>query len=137
MTVQLTKYFHVDGNSGAGCNAIAPINGSHSMWCGQWATTAEPWCGWAALPGYGLNWNQSLETTISTVTGISFTIAWDSEPGYDYTYVEWWDPVNHRWAEDKTVNGARDSTMGPADRSLKRPPQLPRASPGQRRSVST
>ena len=53
MTVQITKYFHVDGNSGTGCNAITPINGSHSMWCGQWATTAMPWCGWATLPGYG------------------------------------------------------------------------------------
>ena len=116
MTVQPFKYFHVDGSGGAPCNAITPVNGTKSMWCGQWATTATPWCGWATLPGYGSNWNQSLETTISTVTTVSYTIVWDSEPGYDFTYVEWWDPVNHNWVADVTVNagaGAYDGTGGP------------------------
>ena len=116
MTTQAFKYFHVDGSGGAPCHGIAPLNGTKSMWCGQWATTAEPWCGWETLPGYGINWDQSLGTTVSTVSTISYTISWDSEPGYDFTYVEWWDAVNSRWVADPNVNSAAgfyDGAGGP------------------------
>jgi hypothetical protein len=114
MTTQIAKYFHVAGTPG-GCEAITPINGTKSMWCGQWPTTAEPWCGWAALPGYGNGWDQSLEATVNA-TSVGYTIAWDSEPGYDFAYVEWWDPVNSEWTADATVNGGQgsyDATGGP------------------------
>jgi hypothetical protein len=94
-------YFHVDG---PGCNGVSAINGAKSMWCGQWATSEDPWCGWATLPGYGNRWNQRLEASVSA-TSVSYTIEWDSEPGYDYTYLEWWEPVNGKWVRDTGVNG--------------------------------
>ena len=108
LTSQPLTYFHVDGSGGAPCHAITPVNGSKSMWCGQWATTAEPWCGWQTLPGYGSNWDQSLVATVNAST-VTYTMVWDSEPGYDFTYVEWWDPVNAAWARDATVNGGQGS----------------------------
>jgi hypothetical protein len=115
MTGQLATYWHVDGI--APCNSIPPINGTKSMWCGQWATTADPWCGWGSLPGYGNNWDQSLATNVgNTVNSVTYTIRWDSEPGYDFTYVEWWDPVNLVWVADPLVNGGTGSyTSGPAN----------------------
>ncbi len=98
------EFFHVDGDAGGGCNGIPPISGSHSMWCGKEATTQSPFCSWITLPGYGNNWNQTLSTTINA-SGLTYDIAWDSEDGYDYTYVEWWDAAYHRWRVDQTVNG--------------------------------
>ena len=121
---QLATYFHVDGNAPQGtsamlplCNNITPINGQKSMWCGQWITTADPWCGWTDLPGYGNSWDQSLITNVGlTVNSVTYTIMWDSEPGYDFTYVEWWDPVNLIWVKDPLVNGATgEYTSGPAN----------------------
>jgi hypothetical protein len=104
ITEQLTKYFHVDGSGGAPCHGIAPVNGAKSAWCGQWATSADPWCGWATLPGYGVNWDQSLESTV-TGASVTYTMSWDSEPGYDFTYLEWWDTANSAWVSDPSVNG--------------------------------
>ena len=121
-TAQLKTYFHV---AGTGCSdAITPINGSKSMWCGQWTSTLEPWNCWATLPGYGNSWDQSLETTVSSVTSVAYNIAWDSEPGYDLTYAEWWDPVNSEWVPDPTVNGnagSYDAAGGPLSESLTSP----------------
>jgi hypothetical protein len=116
ITTQLKKYWHVDGNGAAPCHALTPLNGTKSMWCGQWATTTAPWCGWATLPGYGANWDQSLGTAASNVNTISYTISWDSEPGYDFTYIEWWDATNSSWVADPAVNagvGFYDNAGGP------------------------
>jgi hypothetical protein len=102
-TAQLKTYWHV---AGAGCSdAITPINGNKSMWCGQWTSALEPWNCWASLPGYGNSWDQSLETTVSSVSTVSYKIRWDSEPGYDWTYPEWYDPLNNQWVADATANG--------------------------------
>jgi hypothetical protein len=123
VTTQLAKYWHVDGSAGAPCNAITPIAGTKSMWCGQWATVAAPWCGWATLPGYGTNWDQSLASTVNDVS-ITYTIAWDSEPGYDYTYVEWWDATNSAWVADPLANlgiGAYDGAGVPQTETLASP----------------
>ena len=119
-TSQLKKYWHVDGDGGAGCKGKAPIRGTKSMWCGQWATTESPWCGWATLPGYGSNWDQSLSSTVFGTT-LTYTIAWESEPGYDRTYVEWWDPANTQWVADANANngtGVFDGAGGPLTESL-------------------
>jgi len=50
-------------------------------------------CGWASAPGYGNNWDQRLDLPPITWTGLSgvviqFRYRCDSEPSYDYTYVE-------------------------------------------------
>jgi len=57
------------------------------MWCG----TDDP----ALLltpPGYGNNWVQYLTKTVELPEATSATLAllmrWDSEPGYDYTYIQ-------------------------------------------------
>ena len=103
MTAQLKTYFHV---AGAGCSdPITSINGTKSMWCGQWTTTLDPWRCWASLPGYGNSWDQSLETTVSSVSTMTYKIAWDSEPGYDFTYAEWRNPTNNEWVVDAAANG--------------------------------
>jgi hypothetical protein len=114
LTAQLGTYFHVDG---PGCNGVAAINGAKSMWCGQWATTAVPYCGWASLPGYGNNWDQSL--VASGASSISYTCVWDSEPGHDRTYVEYWDIVGSVWVA-LPVNGGvgyYDGVGGPVTES--------------------
>jgi hypothetical protein len=104
MTAQPKKYWHVAGPS---CpDAITPIAGAKSMWCGQWPCAgADPWCGWASAPGYGNYWDQSLESTVSNITMLSYEIAWESEAGYDFAYIEWWDAVNHQWTTDVNANG--------------------------------
>jgi hypothetical protein len=115
MTTQIATYFHVAG-SAIGCDAITPIAGTKSMWCGQWPTTADPWCGWGSLPGYGNNWDQSLEAQhVSTLT---YSIVWDTEPGYDFVYLEWWDPLYYpTWVKDATVNGGQGSYDDSGSRS--------------------
>jgi hypothetical protein len=122
MTAQVKSYWHV---AGAGCSdAITPINGSKSMWCGQWTTTVDPWRCWASLPGYGNNWDQSLETTVSSVTSVAYKIRWESEPGYDYTYPEWYDPVISEWVADAAANGGAGGYTdagGPLSESLTSP----------------
>jgi hypothetical protein len=122
MTLQIAKYFHVAGAPG-GCEAITPINGNKSMWCGRWPTTGDPWCGWVSLPGYGNDWVQYLEST-ENATSVTYKIAWDSEPGYDYTYVDWWDAAHSRWVTDANANGATggfDGNGGPLTETLTSP----------------
>jgi hypothetical protein len=114
VTAQIATYLHVAG-SAVGCDAITPIAGTKSMWCGQWSTTEEPWCGWVSLPGYGDNWDQSLEA--QNVSTLSYAIAWDCESGYDFAYLEWWNPGNSTWVRDGTVNGGQGSYSGSNSRS--------------------
>ena len=95
-------YFHVAGSPGS-CDPISPIAGTKSMWCGVWPTSADPWCGWVSLPGYGNSWDQSLEA--QGVSTLSYSIEWDTEPYLDFAYLEWWDSANHTWVSDNTVNG--------------------------------
>jgi hypothetical protein len=115
MTAQIATYFHVDGPA---CNGVAAINGAQSMWCGQWATTSEFYCGWAALPGYGNNWEQSLISRTAAGFGgssITYVCEWDSEPGYDFTYLEYYDQVGGSWVGLPVNGGAGyyDGSGGP------------------------
>jgi hypothetical protein len=104
LTPQIARYFHVAGSPG-GCDPITPVSGARSMWCGKWSTTEDPWCGWAALPGYGNLWDQSLEST-EAGSSISYTIAWETEAGYDYVFVEWYDSTGYDdWVPDWNANG--------------------------------
>jgi hypothetical protein len=93
------------------------------MWCGKWSTAEDPWCGWAVLPGYGNSWDQSLESTV-TGSSVTYTIKWDTEPGYDFTYVEWWDAANSLWIEDPSANGDTggfEGSGGPVTETLTSP----------------
>ncbi|MEJ2720319.1 MAG: hypothetical protein P8181_04165 [bacterium] len=55
------------------------------MWCG----TDGTWM--VSGPGYGNNWKQYMHKSFTLGSGpqqLSYEIQWDTEPGYDYVYVE-------------------------------------------------
>jgi hypothetical protein len=114
ITAQLKAYFHVDGPL---CNGAVAVSGNQSMWCGEWPSSGDPWCGWGTLPGYGNSWSQALVSgDVPVAATLSYTTIWDSEPGYDYTYVQYWDNVNLQWVDIAGVNagaGAYDGSGGP------------------------
>jgi hypothetical protein len=93
-TAQLGIFFHVadvtELNGGIFGN-LGPLAGTKSMWCGVAPTATVPFCGWANLPGYGNDWYQLLQS--SALGGdsvvVTYKVFWDSEPGYDQTFVEW------------------------------------------------
>ncbi|UCH85235.1 MAG: hypothetical protein JSW50_05975, partial [Candidatus Latescibacterota bacterium] len=119
-TAQLKTYFHVDGDDALddGCHTITPVNGQKSMWCGQWVTTQEPWCGWSTLPGVGNSWDQRLvsDTLACDTLSWSWTVEWDSEPYYDFTYAEYLDTDGDIWIELPVNSGAGhyDGVGGPS-----------------------
>jgi len=87
--------FHIENFVGMGGNYqgnVGVLIGSQTLWCGARATTTNPLCGYASLPGYGNSWNQAFCTKVCVATGagasISFEADWDSEPGYDATTLE-------------------------------------------------
>ncbi len=88
-------YTHVDdfAGLGGGYNGLlfAP-GGNQAMWCGLAPNPADPvLCGYATLPGYGNRWQQFLTTSspaVGTGLTLSFAIHYDSEPGYDFTFLE-------------------------------------------------
>jgi hypothetical protein len=94
LNAQIATFFHVaDGTElgGGTFGNLLPLNGSKSMWCGVAPTTAAPFCGYATLPGYGNDWDQRLESVLvaGDSVAITYTVFWDSEPGYDGTVVEY------------------------------------------------
>ena len=94
VTDQIAAFFHVaDGAEldGGQFGNLLPLSGAKSMWCGQDASTAVPYCGYASLPGYGNDWDQILESALLAGDSISlsYKVFWDSEPGYDGTVVEY------------------------------------------------
>jgi hypothetical protein len=89
-------YFHVDDFSGLGggtYGGLVPIEGSQSLWCGARADGSSPiLCSYADLPGYGNSWYQqfaSAEISHSGDVTLEFLAHYDSEPGYDYTYIQY------------------------------------------------
>ncbi|MEJ2722906.1 MAG: hypothetical protein P8181_17475, partial [bacterium] len=120
---QWATYFHVDGNAPGdpGCHAVQPVSGAKSMWCGQWATSADPYCSWLTLPGYGNSWDQSLvsEPVVSDTIQWSWTAVWSSETGFDFTYAEYYDAVAMAWVALPVNGGAGyyDGNGGPLSES--------------------
>jgi len=64
------------------------VNGNYSMWCGTTFAGGDQ--------GYGNSWNQNLVFTYQVPdNSVASTVVWsliaqiDSEPGYDFTYIEW------------------------------------------------
>ncbi len=95
-TEQTGVYFHVDDFAGLGGGSfgrLVPIEGAQSMWCGTRPDTSGLLlCRYATLPGYGNNWNQMFTTSaclnVAGDVALDFLIAWDTEPDYDYVYIE-------------------------------------------------
>ncbi len=102
--------FHVDGSvaGGAGCCPIVPVTGVKSMWCGACPSADEIYCGYSSLPGYGNSWYQSLitQTLACTTLSLTYTAVWDSEPAYDFTYVQYWDGTSEAWVDLPVDGGA-------------------------------
>jgi len=113
---QIKTFWHVaDGTEldGGTHGNLLPLAGARSMWCGQDDTSEPTLCGYATLPGYGNSWNQHLVSDV--LDGDSVTVIYktffDSEPNYDFTYVEYtfdggatWNP----FAVNSTYSSAPD-----------------------------
>jgi len=95
-TQQVDEYWHVDdfvGLSGGDYGLLNPLEGGKSAWCGARPNSADiNVCGYGSPPGYGNNWEQFFGSTCFAVTGnveLNFLVAWDSEPGFDVTTIEY------------------------------------------------
>jgi hypothetical protein len=95
-TAQIDTFFHVDdfvGLGGGSFGGLVPAEGTKSMWCGVRPNASDPYlCSWKRAPGYGNNWSQMLVTDAISLVGamiFSYHLAYDSEPDYDFTYVEY------------------------------------------------
>ncbi|MCK5620549.1 MAG: hypothetical protein KAJ17_14175, partial [Candidatus Krumholzibacteria bacterium] len=111
LTAQLGVFFHVDdfaGMGGGDFGRLTPLEGNQSLWCGARAdSVSESLCSYATLPGYGDRWDQTFESVPMPVSGdatLSYHIRWDSESGYDYTYVEYVD-TSGAWVELANYDG--------------------------------
>ena len=97
-------HFHVEDFSGVD-HVAAPLQGSQSMWCGLPAEDPRT-CHWNSPPGYGSNWNEILSSTAFAVQGdvsFEFLVDMSIEPGYDYVYLEYEDPLGE-WVNLDTYN---------------------------------
>jgi uncharacterized repeat protein (TIGR01451 family) len=95
-TAQLDNYFHVEDFSGMGSNYqghVGVLAGTKSLWCGAKPSASPTYCSYAALPGYGNNWNQAFCLngcrTFSSGGTVTFLADWDTEPNYDALTVEY------------------------------------------------
>jgi hypothetical protein len=116
----------LDGGDFGGLNVLA---GDQSLWCGAMPDpNSEALCGYASLPGYGNGWDQGwcfkcIEAPDTEAVIIDYLIAWDSEPGYDYTNLEYatsstCDSLTHPdfipidgWINLKTYDGSGNESV--------------------------
>jgi hypothetical protein len=98
LTGQWGCYWHIANNTelnGGDFGGLIVLAGNQSLWCGAPPDPSDEFlCGYAALPGYGNGWDQGwcmrcIEVPDTEEVVIDYLIIWDSEPGYDYTYVEY------------------------------------------------
>ncbi len=109
-TAQRGDFWHVDDFTGLA--GYAALQGAKSMWCGARPNPADPYfCSWANAPGYGNGWDQSLATAATPFVGaitLSYRIAYDVEPDYDYVRVEYsaaggWETAAEYTGENDTI----------------------------------
>jgi hypothetical protein len=119
ITSQTGDYVHVDDFAGLGGGTfglLTPIVGSKSLWIGARPNPADPnLCGYAALPGYGNGWAQIFRSKCFALTGdatLSYSAAYDSEPSYDFTFVQYDAGCSDIWTTIPTVNGGAGSYNG-------------------------
>jgi hypothetical protein len=98
LTVQSGCYWHIADATeldGGDFGRLNVISGNQSLWCGVVPDPNDDvLCGYASLPGYGNGWDQGwcmrcIEVPDTEEVYIDYKIAWDSEAGYDFTYVEY------------------------------------------------
>jgi hypothetical protein len=82
-------------------------SGNHALWAGQ---TAAQQPDYTSAPGYGNNWRAAAEWSAvvadpgsAVEVGLEFYYNYDSEPGYDYFMVEWYDGTF--WNELLSLSG--------------------------------
>ena len=116
-TAQHGEFFHADdfaGLDGGDFGRLVPIEGTKSLWCGARPGTDEYMCGWYNAPGYGNNWDQIFRTWDFPVTGgvvnFSYHGVFDSESGYDFTYVEY-SRSREDWVELDAWSGIVDTVV--------------------------
>ena len=116
ITAQVADFVHVDnfaGLAGGSFGLLVPLAGTKSMWIGARPNAADVnLCGYAVLPGYGNNWQQLLCSDCFNFTGdanVSYLASWDSEPGYDFTFVEYDAGCSDAWTQVATINGGQGS----------------------------
>lgn len=114
-TAQADTFFHVDDFSdlgGGSFGGLVPIEGTKSMWCGARPSSSDPYmCSWKRAPGYGNSWSQMLVSDAISFVGkiiLSYHIVYDSEPDYDFTYVEY-DRGGGDWQEIASYTNYGDS----------------------------
>ncbi len=104
MGAQPDTFFHVDDFAGLGggdFGRLLPVEGTKSMWCGSRPGADFYMCSWLNAPGYGNAWDQSCQSDpiyFSGVLTLSYKCVVDSEPEYDYTFVEY-DAGDDNWIE--------------------------------------
>ncbi len=103
MIEQLGNFWHVDN--------FREIGGFKSFWCGAWP--GPPLSHYLSLPGYGNGWNQIFEsrvfTNIDDVT-LEFDAWYDSEPNYDYTYIDYSPDEGASWSNLGSFDGDNSAT---------------------------
>jgi hypothetical protein len=101
-------FFHVDdatGLNGGTFGTLLPLEGDQSLWCG--ARPAFEFCDYATLPGYGNSWDQYFESVDFNHSGdvtLAFAAHYDSEPGYDYTHVQYYNK-HDEWVTIISLDG--------------------------------
>ena len=102
-TEQKGIFWHVDdfaGLDGGAHGGLTPLEGTKSMWCGARPSQGGSYsCSWSRAPGYGNLWAQTLGTNSDCDSGpplprygpitLSYKIAYDVEPNYDFVTVEY------------------------------------------------
>ena len=117
-TAQIGTWFHVDDFNGITpgyAGRLVAIEGTQSAWCGARPTDGpyEYLCSWERAPGYGNSWNQSLltgEIVFAGILHLSYHGVFDSEPDWDYTYVEY-DAGNDNWVRFQSWDGVVDTII--------------------------
>jgi len=114
-TAQPGLFWHVDdfaGLNGGDFGGLVPREGTKSMWCGARPDPGDEYmCGWSTPPGYGDNWDQSLESDPFPIQGIvtvAYTGYFDSEAGWDWTYVDY-DAGGGNWTNLATYDNKTDT----------------------------
>jgi len=121
LTEQIGDFWHVDDFAGLGGGDFGGLHateGNKSMWCGARPSASLDLCGYVTLPGYGNGWDQIFQSNcFNGLTGdvnVSYVASWDSEPGYDFTHVEY-DLCDDNWTALADYDGAvLDSVAGVA-----------------------
>jgi hypothetical protein len=111
-TAQRDSFWHVEDYLESELSEFpCPLEGTKSAWCGALSGDDEYMCSWSAAPGYGNDWDQSLISDPIYFTGaltVSFKGYFESEPGFDRTYVEY-DEGEGSWVEIAVYEGVIDT----------------------------